>query len=88
MTIPARTPADHYAEAARLLAAAESSRTAEIQTTDALIAVGHAILATVPRRRSRQRDDRTADFVLRRNKKSGGSPRQRWLHGEDEGGQR
>ena len=85
MTIPARTPAEHYAEAARLLAAAESSRTTEIQTTDALIAVGHAILATVPRRRSRlQRAERLP-------RETGGSPRARWERGENldgEGGQR
>jgi hypothetical protein len=80
MTIPARTPAEHYAEAARLLAAAESSRTAEIQSVDALIALGHAVLATAPRRRSRQRRIPISE--------SGGSPRQRWLHGHDETGQR
>jgi hypothetical protein len=83
MTIPARTPAEHYAEAARLLAAAESSRTTEIQSTDALIALGHAVLATVPRRRSRQRKTETSAF-----RTSGGSPRARWERGEDEDGQR
>jgi hypothetical protein len=72
-----RTPAEHYAEAARLLAAAESSRTAEIQSVDALIAVGHAIMATVPKRRTRQR-------VQIWTPDHGGSPRQRWLHGHDE----
>jgi hypothetical protein len=77
-----RTPAEHYAEAARLLAAAESSRTSEIQSVDALIALGHAVLATCPKRRSRQHD-RTS---LPRER--GGSPRQRWLRGGDEGGQR
>jgi hypothetical protein len=86
MTIPARTPAEHYREAQRLLGAAESSRTAEMQTTDALIAIGHAVLATVPKRRSRQRP-KSAPPV----RTSGGSPRQRWLSGQDddtEGGQR
>ncbi len=78
-----RTPAEHYAAAARLLAAAESSRTAQIQTTDALIALGHAVLATVPKRRSRQRRE-----IPHAPAQSGGSPRQRWLHGDDEGGQR
>jgi hypothetical protein len=79
MTIPARTPAEHYAEAARLLAAAESSRTAEIQSVDALIALGHAVLATVPKRRSRQRELRIPGI-----QNSGGSPRQRWQLGLDE----
>jgi hypothetical protein len=78
-----RTPAEHYAEAARLLAAAESSRTAEIQSVDALIALGHAVLATVPKRRSRQRP-KSAPAV----RTSGGSPRQRWERGDDEEGQR
>jgi hypothetical protein len=82
MTIPARTPREHYAEAARLLAAAESSRTAEIQSVDALIALGHAVLATVPKRRSRQRPE-----LRQRPAQSGGSPRQRWLLGDDEDGQ-
>jgi hypothetical protein len=81
MTIPARTPAEHYAEAARLLAAAESSRTAEIQSSDALIAIGHAIMATVPKRRARQRNSAMP------SQSSGGSPRQRWLHGDDQDGQ-
>jgi hypothetical protein len=79
------TPSDHYAEAERLLAAAESSRTAEMQTADALIALGHAVLATAPRRRSRQRAYRVS------SPRPGGSPRERWLHGHDddtEGGQR
>jgi hypothetical protein len=83
MTSTPRTPADHYREAERLLAAAESSRASEIQSTDALIAIGHAVLATVPRRRSRQR----REFGTR-VPNSGGSPRQRWLHGDDQEGQR
>jgi hypothetical protein len=77
-----RTPSEHYQQAERLLAAAESSRTAEIQSVDALIALGHAVLATAPRRRSRQRPKSAALLPT-----SGGSPRQRWLHGHDEDGQ-
>lgn len=73
-----RTPADHYAEAVRLLAAAESSRTAEIQSVDALIALGHAVLATVPRRRVRRKN--VSSTVL----PAGGSPRQRWQLGLDD----
>jgi len=71
------SPAEHYQQAERLLAAAESSRTAEMQTADALIALGHAVLATAPRRRSRK----PAKFAAL---SSGSSPRQRWLHGEDD----
>jgi hypothetical protein len=78
------TPASHYEQAERLLAAAESSRTAEMQTTDALIALGHAVLATVPRRRL-ARTNRNLSVA---SQASGGSPRQRWLHGHDEDGQR
>jgi hypothetical protein len=86
MTIPARTPAEHYREAQRLLGAAESSRTAEIQSTDALIALGHAVLATVPKRRSRRHSISGAPGTV--NPPAGGSPRERWLHGHDEDGQR
>ena len=80
-TVP-RTSAEHYREAERLLAAAESSRTAEIQTSDALIAIGHAILAGTPRR-ARRRPAMPPAAI-------GGSPRERWLHGDDdtEGGRR
>jgi hypothetical protein len=77
-----RSPAEHYAEAARLLAAAESSRTTEIQSVDALIALGHAVLATVPKRRSRQRKSAYPNLDMR----SGGSPRARWERGDDEDG--
>jgi hypothetical protein len=81
MTSTPRTPSEHYREAERLLAAAESSRTAEIQSSDALIALGHAVLATVPRRRaSRKR----RDLAFIRDRESGGSPRERWLHGHDD----
>jgi hypothetical protein len=76
-TVP-RTPADHYREAERLLAAAESSRTAEIQSTDALIAIGHAVLATVPPRRARRRP------ATQPTSATGGGPRQRWLNGQDD----
>jgi hypothetical protein len=82
-----RTPADHYREAERLLGAAESSRTAEIQSSDALIALGHAVLATVPKRRTRSRLSRL-ESPPAAGGLSGGSPRQRWLHGDDQDGQR
>jgi hypothetical protein len=53
MSSTPRTPAEHYAAAERLLAAAETSRTDGIQQTDALIALGHAILTLSPRRARR-----------------------------------
>jgi hypothetical protein len=77
-----RTPAEHYRDAARLLAAAESSRTESIQSVDALIAIGHAIMATVPKRRTRQRNSVTPSHS------AGGSPRARWERGDTEGGDR
>ncbi|HEY2984370.1 MAG TPA: hypothetical protein VGJ38_09475 [Jatrophihabitantaceae bacterium] len=67
----------HYEAAERLLAAAESSISAEMQTADALIAIGHAILADVDPRKLRRR--RVAPGLP----PTGGSPRQRWLSGED-----
>jgi hypothetical protein len=76
MTSTPRTPADHYRDAERLLAAAESSRTTEIQASDALIALGHAVLATAPRRARRRPAIPPST--------TGGSPRQRWLHGHDD----
>jgi hypothetical protein len=79
MNSTARTPTEHYAEAARLLAAAESSRTAEIQCVDAAIAIGHALLALAPRRARRQRSGAPPARPT-----SGGSPRQRWLHGHND----
>ncbi len=60
-----------------LLAAAESTISAEMQTANALIAIGHAILATVNPRHVRAR--RVAPGLP----PTGGSPRQRWLSGED-----
>jgi hypothetical protein len=50
MSSSPRSPQEHYRDAERLLAAAESSRTEQIQTVDALIAIGHALLAAAPRR--------------------------------------
>ena len=47
------SPAEHYAAAERLVAAAEGSVTEEIQTTSALIALVHALLAQAPRRARR-----------------------------------
>jgi hypothetical protein len=49
MSTQPRSPAEHYADAERLLAAAESSVADGIQTVSALIAIGHALLAAAPR---------------------------------------
>jgi hypothetical protein len=48
-----RGPAEHYADAERLLAAAESSVTEQIQTRAALIAIADAVLTLSPRRARR-----------------------------------
>src|SRR5262249_8510378 len=47
------SPAEHYAAAERLVAAAESSITDQIQTVSALIALTHAILTLSPRKARR-----------------------------------
>jgi phytoene/squalene synthetase len=80
MAIPARTPAQyHYREAERLLAAAESSPTLDgIAATMALIAIGHAVLADVGPRKLRRRETAPTPPPP-----SGGSPRERWLRGDD-----
>jgi hypothetical protein len=48
-----RSSAEHYQAAERLVAAAESSVTEQIQTTTALLALAHAVLAQAPRRARR-----------------------------------
>ena len=48
-----RSPAEHYNDAERLLAVAESSVTEQIQHTSALIALTHAILTLSPKRARR-----------------------------------
>jgi hypothetical protein len=79
-----RTPAWHYAESERALAAAESSIEPSIQTVAALICIGHALLCAAPRRARSSRE--------RSSHQPGGesmSPQQRWLYGDDnEGDQR
>jgi hypothetical protein len=53
MSTQPRTPAEHYADAERLLAVAESSITEGIQTASALAALAHAVLTLSPRRARR-----------------------------------
>jgi hypothetical protein len=48
-----QSPAEHYAAAERLVAAAESSTAEQIQTAIALIALTHAILTLSPRKARR-----------------------------------
>jgi len=48
-----RSPAEHYADSERLLAAAESSVTDQLQNTTALIALTHAVLTLAPRKARR-----------------------------------
>jgi hypothetical protein len=48
-----RSPAEHYAEAERLVAAAKFSITEQMQNTAALIALTHAVLTLSPRRARR-----------------------------------
>jgi hypothetical protein len=47
------TVAQHYAESERLLRVAETSVVDEIQTSTALLAVGHALLTLSPRKARR-----------------------------------
>jgi len=53
MSTQPRSPAEHYADAEPLLAAAEGSITERIQTASALIALAHAVLTLSPRRARR-----------------------------------
>jgi hypothetical protein len=55
MSSSPRSPAEHYREAERLLRAAKSSVEQAMQTTAALAAIGHAVLANVSRRRAPRR---------------------------------
>ena len=57
-----------------MLRAAESSVGAELRETDALIALGYAILALAPRRARR---------VVQHDVPPTGGPRARWARGED-----
>jgi hypothetical protein len=71
-----RSPSEHYRDAERLLTAAESSLSESLQVNAALLAVAHAVLATVPPRRAPRREPAPLP--------RGGSPQQRWLYGEDD----
>jgi hypothetical protein len=74
-----RTPRDHYVDSERLLAVAESTGTdPQVQAVAAMSAIGHALLASAPR--AARRRDRTE----RHHQRPGGSPRQRWLDGQDD----
>ena len=75
-----RSSAEHYAEAERLLAVAESTGTdRRIQQVAALAGVGHALLAAAPRRA--RRGKRAPDAPGRPP-----APRYRWLFDDDQDG--
>jgi hypothetical protein len=72
-----RTAQQHYADAERLLAAAESTGTdPRIAAVAALTGIGHALLAAAPRRARR-----TPTPPARHT--GSGSPTNRWLYGDD-----
>jgi hypothetical protein len=76
---PSRTPSDHYRDAVRLLAAAESPGVdTDIARIAALAAIGHVLLASAPRRARR---DRTASV-----EHGGGGVLHRWITGHDQDG--
>jgi hypothetical protein len=50
MATQPRSAAEHYAAAERLVDAAESSVTEQMQASAALIALVHAVLSTAPRK--------------------------------------
>jgi hypothetical protein len=71
-----RSPSEHYRDAERLLTAAESCLSESLQVNAALLAVAHAVLATVRPRRAPRREPAPLP--------RGWSPQQRWLCGEDD----
>jgi hypothetical protein len=75
-------PAEHYRSAETTLSALASLRLhdlPEAAVVEALAALIHAVLATVPPRRARHREHASGRHGLIH----GSSPRERWLHGED-----
>jgi hypothetical protein len=73
-----RSPSEHYIEATRLLAAAESPTVDQgLRDLSARLALAHAVLTLSPRRARR---------VERPARHANGSPEQRWLFGRDDGG--
>jgi hypothetical protein len=75
MTTQPRSPAQHYAESERLLGATD-----ETPANAAILAVAHAVLALAPRRARRQQPEP--------GRHSGDSLQERWLRGDDLGGER
>jgi hypothetical protein len=76
---PRRAARHHYDEAERILAALprHGLDPAQLIVLEPLAAIAHAVLATAPRRRGRHADSGHV-------RPSGGSPRDRWLLGDDE----
>jgi hypothetical protein len=78
MTITTRSPSEHYTEAERLLATAESPTIDPgLRDLAAMLVIGHALLASAPRR-ARRRPEPPAP------RHGGNSPTERWLRGDDE----
>jgi hypothetical protein len=80
MSSPSRSPSEHYSEAERLAAAAESSDE-EVSAAAVLLALVHAVLAQTPRKALRGRHQHP-----RYTAPAGNSPRERWLRGDGVGG--
>jgi hypothetical protein len=80
---PTQSASDDYAAALRLLAAAESPGVdQDVAVRAALVGIGYAVLSAAPRRARR---DRHRDAGRHGQHHGGGSPRDRWLHGYDDG---
>ena len=74
-------PVEHYQQAERSLAALASTRIdalPDLVIIEALAALTHAVLATVPARRARYREP-----ARRAQQPPHGTPRDRWLYGDD-----
>jgi hypothetical protein len=75
-----RQPVEHYQQAERTLAALASTRIdalPDLAVIEALAALTHAVLATIPARRARHREPG------RHAHQPHATPRDRWLNGED-----
>ena len=73
-------PSEHYQQAERTLAALASTRIdalPDLAIIEALAALTHAVLATIPARRARYREP------ARHAQPPHTAPRDRWLYGDD-----
>lgn len=81
MSSPSRLPSEHYQSAERLLAATE-----ETPASAPLLALAHAVLATVPRKALRGRHTRQK-YTPTPPMAGGGTYVDRFIRGEDEEGE-